>query len=307
MQKNTSAYLMAHFTGEETESGEQVYFSVSLDGLHWKDLNQGKPVLTSTVGEQGARDPFLLRSHNNKKFYIIATDARIFPNRSWTDAATIGSRSLLVWESEDLIDWGKEKRIEVGIPEAGCVWAPEAIYDKEKESYLVFWASNVKESEETEAKQRIYCSYTNDFHTFSPAKKYIERENHVIDTTIIYAEGKYYRFSKDETTKNIYCDSSISLSGPFKKVNFPNLEAIYGVEGPACVYLSEQKEWCLMVDRFATNKGYLPLLCPNLETMDFRVLSDNAFDLGKGKKRHGSLLAISQEEYHLLVNTYKII
>lgn len=306
MQQNNSAYLMAHFIGEETEAGEQVYFSVSLDGLHWKDLNSGKPVLTSAVGEHGVRDPFILRSHDSRKFYIIATDLRIYPNQSWADATTIGSRSLLVWESDDLVHWSKESMIEVGIPEAGCVWAPEAIYDEEKESYLVFWASNVKEAGETEAKQRIYCSYTDDFRTFSPAQKYIERENHVIDTTIIHAEGKYYRFSKNETTKNIYCDASVSLSGPFEKVSFPNLEAIYGVEGPACVYLSEQKEWCLMIDRFASHKGYLPLLCPSLNTADFRVLSDSEFDLGAGKKRHGSLLVLTREEYDLLVNTYGI-
>ncbi len=31
------AYLLVHFTGE-SENGEQIYFSVSQDGLHWTDL-----------------------------------------------------------------------------------------------------------------------------------------------------------------------------------------------------------------------------------------------------------------------------
>ena len=35
-------YLFIYFIGEQ-EDGEQVYFSVSSDGLHWEDLNQGKP------------------------------------------------------------------------------------------------------------------------------------------------------------------------------------------------------------------------------------------------------------------------
>ena len=33
-----AAYLFVHFTGEEKD-GEQVYFSVSKDGLFWEDLN----------------------------------------------------------------------------------------------------------------------------------------------------------------------------------------------------------------------------------------------------------------------------
>ena len=40
----------------------QVYFSYSEDGLHWKDLNGGLPVLCTELGEKGVRDPFLVRS-----------------------------------------------------------------------------------------------------------------------------------------------------------------------------------------------------------------------------------------------------
>ena len=41
-----------HFI-EEQPDGEQVYFSYSEDGLHWKDLNAGLPVLRSELGEKG--------------------------------------------------------------------------------------------------------------------------------------------------------------------------------------------------------------------------------------------------------------
>ena len=33
-----TGYLFVHFTGEQP-GGEQIYFAVSEDGLHWKDLN----------------------------------------------------------------------------------------------------------------------------------------------------------------------------------------------------------------------------------------------------------------------------
>ncbi|MEJ2852450.1 MULTISPECIES: hypothetical protein [unclassified Saccharothrix] len=56
-----TGYLMAHFTGEHP-TGEQIYFTHSRDGLHWTELNNGAPVLLSTVGERGVRDPALVRS-----------------------------------------------------------------------------------------------------------------------------------------------------------------------------------------------------------------------------------------------------
>lgn len=305
MQNNNEykGYLMVHFTGE-SEIGEQVYFAISEDGLFWKDLNDGKTILESTLGDKGVRDPFILRSVDGSKYYIIATDLRIANGKGWGDAVTNGSRSVIIWESEDLIHWSKERMVEVGIPEAGCVWAPEVIYDEERQEYLMFWASNVKEPGETEAKQRIYASTTRDFINFSKPVKYIERENHVIDTTIIRHKGFYYRFSKDETTKNIRCDRSMDLWGDFENVTLEEVEAIYGVEGPAAVYLNEREEWCLMVDRFAERKGYLPLVSKDLTPGSFRILEDSEFDLGKGKKRHGSLLNLTKEEYNRLWKTF---
>ena len=72
-----TAYLFAYFKGEGLAQGEQIYFAVSRDGLHWRDINNGNPVLTSTLGEKGVRDPFIMRSADGAKFYVIATDLKI--------------------------------------------------------------------------------------------------------------------------------------------------------------------------------------------------------------------------------------
>ena len=296
-------YLLVHFIGDSGD-GEQIHFALSKDGLHYQDLNGGKPVLRSDIGEGGARDPFIIRSYDGTKFYIIATDLRIASGKGWQEAVTHGSQSVLIWESEDLIHFEGPRLVNVGIKDAGCVWAPEAIYDEKRNAYLMYFASMVKEQKDTEPKQRIYAAWTKDFRTFEPTFQYIERENHVIDTTIVKQDGVYYRFSKDETTKNIHCDCSTDLLGEFKMMNCPELEAVPGVEGPAAVYLSEKKAWCLMIDRFASHSGYLPLLSKDLSTGEFQVLSEDKFDLGTLTKRHGSLLAVGKEEYDRLLKQY---
>ena len=291
-------YLFAHFIGEKKD-GEQVYFSVSRDGLHWRELNGGEPVLRSEIGEMGARDPFLIRSpwegkDGSGKFYLIATDLRIEAGKGWEAAQYSGSRDILVWESQDLVSWRGPKAHTVGIPGAGCVWAPEAVYDEEQDAILVFWASMV------DKKQRIYASYTRDFKSFSQPFLFLEKENHVIDSTIIRTEEGYYRYTKDETVKTICIDFSENLHPEdFREVKSETLGRLYGVEGPE-IFRLDQGQWCLIVDRFAAGKGYLPLVTDRLESGEFRILDDSEFDMGVSVKRHGGVIPITAEEYDRL-------
>lgn len=297
-------YLLAHFIGEQPD-GEQVYFSYSEDGLHWKDLNNGQPVLRSGLGEQGVRDPFIIRSPRDNSFYIIATDLRIANGKGWGVAVNEGSRDIIVWQSQDLVNWSEPWAVTLGIEGAGCVWAPEAIYNEQAQNFLVFWASATKGFDNEERKQKIYCARTKDFRTFSEPELYIERDNHIIDTTIIAHAGSYYRLSKDETTKNITLEKGASLDkDAFTPVSAPSLEAIYGVEGPQIFKLNDREEWCLIIDRFAEGKGYLPLLSANLDKGEFRVVEDGSFDLGATKKRHGSVIQITREECNRLLAAY---
>lgn len=301
-----TGYLFVTFT-DGREDSEQIYFALSRDGVHWKDLNGGNPVLTSSIGECGVRDPFILRAQlhednenadtEHARYYIIATDLRIANGKGWEAAVHEGSRSIIIWESRDLIHWSKERSVEVGVPEAGCVWAPEAIYDNERDAYLVFFASCVRLPGDEKPKHRIYATYTKDFYEFSKPEIYIERENDVIDTTIIREGDVYYRFSKDETTKRIHMDCSESLRGEFTEIPSAALEDLAGVEGPAAFFLGDRQTWCLMVDQFAAQKGYLPLMAKNLKTGDFAVMEEGTYDLGSLKKRHGSILALTDEEY----------
>lgn len=297
-------YLFVHFIGE-SEKGEQIYFSISRDGLHWEDLNHNEPVIISRQGEMGLRDPFILRNKLDGKFCIIATDLCINKNNDWGRAQYAGSRNLMVMVSADLVHWSEPEMVEVGVKDAGCVWAPEAIYDDKRGDYLVFWASMVKLEGDREAKQRIYCARTKDFAAFSEPEIYLEKENHVIDSTIVKNGDMYYRFSKDETTKNIIADRSADVSSHhFEEFAVPEVNKLQGVEGPLCFPFNDRDEFCLMVDRFATNGGYLPIVTKDMASGQFRVLEENEYDLGASKKRHGSVLNITAEEYEKLKSNF---
>lgn len=303
MDEMMPCYLFAHFIGEEKD-GEQIYFAVSRDGLHWKDLNRGKPVLYSKIGTCGVRDPFLVRDPESGMNYLIATDLRIEAGEGWGKAQEAGSRDLIVWESKDLVHWSEERACTVGIPGAGCVWAPEAVYDREKEAFFVFFASKVKEEGDEQGKHRIYAAYTKDFKEFSDTFLYFEKENHVIDASILESGGRYYRISKDETSKRLILEASDSLLGDYVKIDSPVLDSLEGVEGPEGYLLPDKKTWCLIADRFQAGKGYLPMLSENLEEGQFRILSPEEYDMGMTKKRHGGIMQITNEEYEALLQFY---
>lgn len=294
-----SEYLFVHFTSGNNGENERIFFSVSKDGLNFEDLNGDKPIIETELGTKGIRDPFIVYDEKLSKYFIIATDLNT-TTATWEEAVTVGSRSLFVWESEDLVHWSDERLIEVGVPGAGCVWAPEAVYCKEKDAWFVFFASKVKEEGDKEAKHRIYAAFTKDFKTFSETFKYIESDTDVIDTDIVWEDGYYYRFSKDETYKAITLERCRTLlpdnENSYEKVDSPLLAGLRGVEGPEAYYLKDQKKWCLLVDQYATGGGYMPLVTDTLAGGDFKKLDPSAYNLGPRKKRHGGIIVISDEE-----------
>lgn len=303
------AYLFTFFTSGNNGDEEKVWFSVSNDGLHWTDLGDGSPVLESKVGTKAVRDPFIVYDERKKKYFIIATDLNT-SSGNWGDFSSKGSRSIVVWESEDLINWSEERLCEVGIPEAGCVWAPEAIFCKEKNCWFVFFASNVKEECDTEAKQRIYGTFTDDFSTFSPAFKFIDADTAVIDTNIVYCDGWYYRTSKDETNKFIIterCRKLIPEEGEeYEKVHSELLSEFFGLEGPEVYYLQEKKKWCLIADQYHTHKGYIPMLTDDLASGNYSIVPEDEYDLGKIQKRHGGIIQIPDETAEKLIGYYSV-
>jgi hypothetical protein len=292
----SGGFLFSTFRGyEETPMCEQVYFGISENGRDWQVLHGGEPILISEIGEKGARDPFLVRSPEDSRYWIIATDLSAHLNGDWERAATRGSRSLLVWESTDLMNWSGPRLVDLGLPDAGCAWAPEAIWDNARGQFLVYWASTT--ARDGFAKQRVWAATTRDFQHFSEPFVWIEKSNHVIDTDVVYDNGRYYRFSKDDEYKNITCETSSDLLGEWQPVSGFSLGHLENVEGPLCFALGDGT-WCLLLDFYMERQGYKPFVSRDLASGHWEpAAGDFSFPF---PFRHGGVLPVSAKELEQL-------
>ncbi|MBN1926350.1 MAG: glycoside hydrolase family 43 protein [Prolixibacteraceae bacterium] len=230
-------YLFSYFTGRGEDG---LHLAYSLDGLHWKALNNGESILAPEIGKDKLfRDPCIVEDPDGK-FHMVWTTG-------WWDKH-IGYAS-----SEDLVHWSEQKTIPVMAhePEAKNSWAPELFYDKENEEYLIFWAttipgrhSEVAESErEKGLNHRMYCTTTRDFQSFTTTRMFFNPDFSVIDATILENDGEFVMFLKNENPnppeKNIRYTISEQASGPYPTEVSEPIIGDYWAEGPTALKVGE--------------------------------------------------------------------
>ena len=188
--------------------------------------------------------------------------------------------------------------------DAGCTWAPEAVYDEDTGDYLVYWASTT--SGDDFSKHRIWAAHTSDFVTFGAPFVYLERDHSVIDTTIIREDDRYYRFTKHERHRTIFLETNKKLAGPWDDIPGFSLVNAAGYEGPTCFALTPAADghpgtWCLLVDHYAKKTGYAAFVTRDLSGGKFAPAPDITFSV---KTPHGSVLAITEEEFSRVQAVY---
>ncbi|KAF2847769.1 glycoside hydrolase family 43 protein [Plenodomus tracheiphilus IPT5] len=303
-------YVFAYFTNN-TRAGEKIYLAASNgnNALNWTELNNGQPILTSTKGTTGLRDPFLMRSHEGDKFFLIATDLSIGSGTSWGDSVKTGSRYLEVWESPDLKTWSEQRHVLVSPPEAGNTWAPEAYFDTDINEYVVFWASSLYKDNDPNhtgaTYHRMLYATTKDFVTFSSTKIWQDAGTSRIDSTVIKAGDEFYRFTKDEGAVTGCTDiiqersSSLlaTLDGWTTVASCIGKNAGLGaVEGPT-VFKSNPGDargakYYLFVDEYS-GKGYVPLETADISKPAWKVSANYKLPTSP---RHGTVVPVTAAE-----------
>ena len=313
-----AGYLFAYFTGEGTADGEQIRYALSRgnDPLHWRELNAGKPVLTSTTGEKGLRDPFVIRSPEGDKFYMIATDLRMYQNSSgsWDYVQRHGSKSIMVWESTDLVHWTDQRLVKVSPDAAGNTWAPEAYYDEQLGSYVVFWASKLYADDDPDHTGSTYnkmmYATTKDFRTFSEPKVWDDPGYSVIDSTVVEHQGTYYRYTKDERdptssspcSKFITAEKSTSLTDTSYDfvADCVGSGSIDRGEGPTVFKSNTEDKWYLFIDEYG-GRGYVPFETTDLDSGRWTMSANYQLP---ASPRHGTVMPVTQAEYDRLLAAY---
>lgn len=289
-EKDYAGYLFAYFTGNRIEE-ESIHFAISRDGYTFRALNGNKPVLDSRVisSTGGVRDPHILRAEDGHTFYMVATD--MVSGNGWSS-----NRAMVLLKSTDLIHWTHsviniQKRY-AGQERLRRVWAPQTIYDREAEKYMIYWSMLYEGGTDI-----IYYAYANDDFTdlegeprplFLPADK-----KSCIDGDIVFKDGVYHLFYKTEGHGNgIKTATTRSLtSGHWTEYPDYKQQTKDAVEGAGTFKLIGQEKYILMYDVYM--KGAYQFT----ETTDlqhFQVV-DHAVSMNF-HPRHGTVIPVTRDE-----------
>ncbi len=331
--EDLAGYFFPHFVGESTPDGEAIYFAISNgnDPTSWSTLADGDPVLTSELGTQGLRDPFIIRSPEGDRFFLLATDLQIYGGGNFGDAQETGSRSLMVWESDDLVTWSEQREITLAPDDAGNLWAPEAYWDEANEEYMVYWASALypddvapEDRDIDDSYQRMMYATTRDFVTFSEPQVWIDERQGpglgMIDSTVAEEDGTYYRLTKDESYFGMRQESSTDLrltqgvtAGDgwdliAERIGFgePNPwgGTFTGGEGPTIFRSNTDDTWYLLQDQpsYHGGQGYVLFETDDIASADWQSVPEA--DLPESP-RHGTVIPVTATEYQRLVEAYQ--
>lgn len=328
-------YLYASFVEPEVSAyRQQVYFASSDDGVHWDDLNRNKPVLESKLGTKATRDHYILRAPEGDRFYLIATDLDCTSGK-WGDFSTKGSKYLMVWESDDLVNWSKQRMVKAADDMTGCAWAPEAIYDEVTGEYIVYWSGHdLNPDSESYNKKVVYVSRTRDFYSFSEQQKFVYpadtdgtdwgTSDSFIDTTMIQgSDGLYYRVTKyEDMPRQWNCGTKVFMDvakypmGEYTRVQTNlNADDFDGVEGPGWFRYNKDDaertgyQYCLMLDGYNgknSGVGFFPTVIEDLngETSQSANFTKLASAQMRSWAKHGGILPLTQEEYDRVNQAY---
>lgn len=319
---NFSNYLFAYFSSNSPD-GEQVRYAVSKDGVNYRALNNGEPILASDsiALKKGIRDPHILRGEDGETFYMVLTDMR--SSEGWQS-----NDGIVLMKSKDLINW-EHSRIDFpsrfpnlkGFDRENlhAVWAPQTIWDAKKKQYMIYYSIGRHDWEypvgnRSQPYFKIFYSYANkDFTDITEPKLLFDFGSAAIDGDIVYDKKnkQFVLFFKDEglstvnngfKTKNgIMRATSRKLKGPYKTEykHLQKTDAI--VEGSSVFPIIDSDKYMLMYDCYT--EGYYQF-CISDDLTNFEFVK-NTDTKGNFTPRHGSVIQITNGELDRLERLLK--
>jgi len=245
-------FLFSYFKGQAAGA----YLALSTDGIHWKELNDGEPVIVPQVGsEKLMRDPSIHRGTDGIYRMVWTT--------GWK------GKNIGYAESSDLIHWSEQRVIAVSekIDSTNNSWAPEIFYDDIRKQYMIYWSSNVGEWKKMGSEGRIYYVTTKDFKIFSEPKILFKNgfpaggapgNDGPIDA-FIYKDGKeryvmFYKKDDNSRIPNVYYRIGKTPEGNWGE-EFGPIKPSTGDEGPSVLKIGHK--YCMFTDPFESDYAYV--------------------------------------------------
>lgn len=296
------AYLFAHMT--HADYG-RLYYSVSLDGLHWYRLNDGKRITNDYRGHPDiAKGP-------DGAYYIAGNES---------DSSPI----INIWRSTDLIEWQRfsehtpDLRSTPGYSHAlQRIGAPKLFFDQPSKQFVMTWHTphlegTPEDGERYWASQRTLYVTSADLKKFSaPPKRLFDWDMGTIDVFLRHAEGKYWAIIKDETYptldwvtgKTIRIAHSDSLLGPYKDLSAPISPNFR--EAPMLIPSPNGKVWYLYYEQYP-GVSYGLSVASSLSGPWYQISGYTFFqDWDKyslpPQVRHGAMITLTRKQYDALV------
>lgn len=319
---HSGAYAFCYFTGNEVEN-QTIHLAVSTDGYNFEALNNNEAVIDQTLGTGCVRDPYIFKAADEKGnacYYIVATD--MDANLGWTS-----NHCIIIWKSYDLITWEDETLIDIrdfdGWENCNRAWAPQVIWDAAEGKYMLYLALSQFDDPSTEDNEdcaQHYYMHTTDFKSFTAPKYLYGRHDETvtkddgttyvadiqcIDGDMIYNEkdGYYYLYFKEDLTQKIAFVKSKSATGPFNSDYEICSLNWWGVEGSSMYNITGTDAWVMIMDEYAEGTFFAQ------QTRDFeswRQVRRSSYTISELSPRHGSVVAISEDEYYSLVDCYGV-
>ncbi|APS40570.1 glycoside hydrolase family 43 protein [Salegentibacter sp. T436] len=301
------AYLFAHMTHKDYG---RLYYSVSKDGLHWQNLNDGERVFDNYQGH-----PDIVKGPKGN-YYIAGNTSDSSPD-------------INIWSSDDLITWEKHA---VYTPDLTAtpgyenalqrIGAPKLFYDKASSQFIMTWHTPHKEGTKEDperywASQRTLYVLSDDLKEFKgPPKKLFDWNIGTIDVIIRKVDHNYYAIIKDETYPTLYWPTgktiriakSNSLLGPYSLPQDPISPNFR--EAPSLIPSPNGEAWYLYYEQYP-GVSYGLSISDNLngpwyQASGYTFFSDwDKYSLPE-KVRHGSMITISDKEYDELIREFGI-
>jgi hypothetical protein len=298
------AYLFAHMMAGNYGS---LYYSVSLDGLHWEMLNGGKVVFGDYHGHAS-----ICQGHDGR-YYLVGNHGDDAPDINF-------------WVSDNLISWKKYSDFTpdlkhvpdypTALPRIG---APKLYFDQASSQYVLTWHTphelgTTNLPEPYWASQRTLYVTSKDLVAFSqPPRKLFSWDMATIDVSLHQADGAYYAIIKDEryptldwpTGKTVRICHSDSLLGPYSEPGppvSPNFR-----EAPTLIPSPDGRAWYLYYEQYP-GVAYGLSVAAKMSGPWFQVAGNqrpewDKYDLPR-KVRHGSMLPITRKQYDALVAAF---